>query len=372
MTATSDSSLSPASTALTEPMTRSNTDDVLCNGFDMFRMDSMSYMSKSESRLGEASDDFDRVPFSQSMVHEYHDLSQCYPPLPQQPFLLSTEMKHSPSSESDASCHSASNQSRLSTRVQEMSKSRPLAPKMQHNDASSGSLSPQPKLIAVTAADGTVRHKAEITRTIRQQPPRKTTQCPLCNDQPQGFHGEHELRRHFDRQHRGTRKVWICKEAVTGGSFLSNCKACRNKKTYGANYNAAAHLRRAHFNPCKNKRGGRGKKSENRGGMGGGNLPPMEVLKHWMYEELEYNNNGKAICMPMPVMDDAQLAAFEAMPYNDMAIDEFEYDELQEQVPPDVHQQAMSYDMLPPTAVPMHAHAYAQVSYMQNQPVYSM
>ncbi|KAI9871103.1 MAG: hypothetical protein M1823_008545, partial [Watsoniomyces obsoletus] len=68
MTATSDSSLSPASTALTEPMTRSNTDDVLCNGLDMFRMDSMSYMSKSESRLGEASDDFDRVPFSQSMV----------------------------------------------------------------------------------------------------------------------------------------------------------------------------------------------------------------------------------------------------------------------------------------------------------------
>lgn len=56
MTATSDSSLSPASTALTEPMTRSNTNDVLCNGFDMFRMDStMSYMSKPESSLGKPS-----------------------------------------------------------------------------------------------------------------------------------------------------------------------------------------------------------------------------------------------------------------------------------------------------------------------------
>ena len=352
MTATSDSSLSPASTALTEPMTRSNTNDVLCNGFDMFRMDSnMSHMSKPESRLGQASHDFDQAPFSQSMVQEYHDISPCYDPLPQQSFLLSTEMKHSPSSDSDASCYS---HSRLSSRVQEAAKSRPLAPKVQH-DALSASTSPHPKLIAVTAEDGTVRQKAEIARTIRPQPPRKTTQCPLCNDQPQGFHGEHELRRHIERQHKCTRKVWICKEADPRQPFLQNCKACRNRKTYGANYNAAAHLRRAHFNPCKNKRGGRGKKSEGRGGMGGGNSPPMEVLKHYMYEELEYNNNGKAVFVAMPTFEEAQPVVFDPAAYVDSSGDEFDYAGLPppEQFLADLQQPPMSFGMLPPAPIPL-------------------
>lgn len=367
MTATSDSSLSPASTALTEPMTRNNTNDVLCNGFDMFRMDStMSYVSKPESRFGEASDDFDQAPFSQSMVQGYHDISPCCEPLPPT-FLMSSEMKHSPSSDSDASCHSALSHSRLSTRVQEP---RALAPKMQHG-ALSASTSPQPKLIAVTAEDGTVRQKAEIARTVRQQPPRKTTQCPLCSDQPQGFHGEHELRRHIDRQHRGTRKVWICKEANPSQPFLQNCKACRNRKTYGANYNAAAHLRRAHFNPCKNKRGGRGKKSEGRGGMGGGNSPPMEVLKHYMYEELEYNSNGKAVIVTMPTFDDVQAAAFEPASYDEMHVDDFGLPP-PEQFFPNLHQAPMSYSMLPQASMPMPGHAYGQADYVQSRPVYSM
>jgi hypothetical protein len=162
---------------------------------------------------------------------------------------------------------------------------------------------PAPKLVAVQEADGTVKHKAEISRTTRQQPPRKTTFCQFCNDQPQGFHGDHELRRHIERHHQQVRRVWICKDASADGKFLSNCKACRSRKTYGANYNAAAHLRRAHFNPCKNRRGGRGKKSEGRGGMGGGNTPPMEFLKHWMYEELELNVNGRVIVQDINVPD---------------------------------------------------------------------
>ena len=162
---------------------------------------------------------------------------------------------------------------------------------------------PAPKLVAVQGADGTVKHKAEITRTVRQQPQRKTTFCQFCNDQPMGFHGDHELRRHIERHHSQVRRVWVCKDASANGKFLSNCKACRSQKTYGANYNAAAHLRRAHFNPCKNRRGGRGKKSEGRGGMGGGNSPPMEFLKNWMFEKLELNSNGRVIVQEVNVPD---------------------------------------------------------------------
>lgn len=77
--------------------------------------------------------------------------------------------------------------------------------------------------------------------------------------------------------------------------------ACRAGKTYGANYNAAAHLRRAHFNPPKYKRGGRGKKSEGRGGMGGGNKPSMDELKNWMFEEWEININGRIVSRETPV-----------------------------------------------------------------------
>ncbi|EAW24495.1 uncharacterized protein NFIA_040710 [Aspergillus fischeri NRRL 181] len=130
---------------------------------------------------------------------------------------------------------------------------------------------------------------ANIKNTLspRASVQRPMLYCHLCNDQAEGFHGEHELRRHIDRVHAQVRKVWVCVDISPDKTFLANCKACRNGKRYGANYNAAAHLRRAHFQPCQRGRGGRGKDSEKRGGKGGGNHPPMEVLKHWMQETIE-------------------------------------------------------------------------------------
>ncbi|EXJ57792.1 uncharacterized protein A1O5_12350 [Cladophialophora psammophila CBS 110553] len=325
MTATSDSSVTAPSTVLSEPMSRSNTNDVLCEGFGMFRMDSMSMpkdhkASRSmmvDSQYPQDAESTQQFPFSSSVVgtgfgyNEFSHLSFQDDELQSSSSPSSFEMKKSPSSGSDASSVSVLSQSHSSTRgiPQEViprssnTVSRPLAPKMER--AQEASLQPvempAPRLVAVQGADGTVKHKAEITRTVRQQPPRKTTFCQFCNDQPQGFHGDHELRRHIERHHSQVRRVWICKDASTDGKFLSNCKACRSRKTYGANYNAAAHLRRAHFNPCKNRRGGRGKKSEGRGGMGGGNTPPMEFLKHWMYEELELNVNGRVIVQDINV-----------------------------------------------------------------------
>ena len=69
---------------------------------------------------------------------------------------------------------------------------------------------------------------------------------------------------------------------------LHKCKACTTqKKKYGAYYNAAAHLRRAHFRPKATK--GRAKTSkvedtQKRGGKAGGDWPSMVDLKFWMME----------------------------------------------------------------------------------------
>lgn len=119
---------------------------------------------------------------------------------------------------------------------------------------------------------------ASRVRPSYQRPPLRRVYCTKCNEYPEGFRGEHELRRHTDAKHAALVRRWVCTEpqgqppdAPQPVVPLGKCKACVTQKRYGAYYNAAAHLRRAHFNP-------------HRGGKASGDWPPMTILKDWMRE----------------------------------------------------------------------------------------
>jgi hypothetical protein len=109
--------------------------------------------------------------------------------------------------------------------------------------------------------------------------------CPSCSDYPDGFRSEHELRRHTNRVHRKTRKVWVTIDTSPDKTFLSNCKACQTGKRYNECYNAASHLRRMHFHPHKRGERKMTAAEARRGGKPGDLDPPMEILKtNWLRE----------------------------------------------------------------------------------------
>lgn len=201
---------------------------------------------------------------------------------------LSTEMERIDSNESVSSNRSsASNLERRAKerhrQVLENSK-RGIVPKPQESDASPPAIKKKNKVAP---------NKLGYQR--RKQP---RVFCTQCSEHPGGFRGDHELQRHINAKHSIEVIKFVCRDPALVGlkskvqpkAPLKGCKSCENGKQYGAYYNAAAHLRRAHFVP-KLSRGKTKSADEKRGGKAGGNWPPMDDLKLW-YEKITVTSGG--------------------------------------------------------------------------------
>lgn len=214
----------------------------------------------------------------------------------------STSHNSSASHTSDASgpASVSSRQSRREREINVAAASRPLAPKA--SDATDSLPVPaNAQMTRIQSSDGSSKTVGVLSKTPYVRPQHPKIMCQHCSERPDGFRGTHELDRHIARAHAVVRKGYICVAPSFDAKFLDNCKHCRNQKVYGAYYNAAAHLRRAHFHP--RKRGRKGKNDEKRGGIGGGDHPAMDWLKmHWIQETEVPNTRGAS---PESVSDSA-------------------------------------------------------------------
>ncbi|KAK5989243.1 hypothetical protein PT974_10749 [Cladobotryum mycophilum] len=193
----------------------------------------------------------------------------------------SVKMERSESSTSAISMKSTASQRRAKEareRILQNGKA-PIAPKPQMDFENKSSL----------ARAG---NKSTTSKSRYQRPKHPKVHCDQCSDHPDGFRGDHELRRHINAKHEGVVKKFVCRDPARVGIHsklelvypLVKCKACVSGKHYGAYYNAAAHLRRTHFRQKASRGKNKASVDDKRGGKGGGDWPPMSELKLWFEE----------------------------------------------------------------------------------------
>lgn len=201
------------------------------------------------------------------------------------------KMQKSQSNESVCSTSSSASRNKQQLQASNAAASRPIMPKGGSDGVSMSRANSSQSMTRLESKDGS-QDKVAISKPTYQRPKHERVYCKQCDNHADGFRGEHELRRHQDREHKMMVKKWVCVEP-TGRDHpkpetpLSKCKACGvQRKKYGAYYNAAAHLRRTHFKPKAkgSRKTSKVDDNEKRGGKGGGDWPPMSELKFWMKE----------------------------------------------------------------------------------------
>lgn len=264
----------------------------------------MARLASSQSQVDPCyeSDSFSPAPNNNGKrpagEQDLFGLGASLPPTAAQPYvstgpaenslLSSPDSSHMERSFSNASaCSTKSTASNLERRAKEFrerviqnAKSTTLAPKPQDSPKES------------THSSSKKEPKVQLHKHNYQRPKHPKVFCDKCNEHPEGFRGDHELRRHVSAKHEGTVRKFVCRDPADAGlksnvvaiNPLSKCKACVGKKQYGAYYNAAAHLRRTHFKPKTPRGKSRRGADEKRGGKGGGDWPTMNDLKLWFEE----------------------------------------------------------------------------------------
>ena len=174
--------------------------------------------------------------------------------------------------------------------------SRPIAPKVTKPEKHNMHNASSDQTITYCSADGIMKEARAIPKSTRERPLREGLKCTQCDEKPLGFHGQHELQRHIENIHAVHRKAWICIDISPNKDFLSGCRKCDMQKRYGASYNAAEHLRRAHFHKKPRARQCTGKGNDQRARDDSKSRTSSSELKRWMQEVTDFVPNNMPYC----------------------------------------------------------------------------